>query len=136
MLWKISPKKSDDIIEQLMINRNLTLKEDQEKFFNPKLTCFEKDLDIPGIKKAQQRILKAIKENELILIFGDYDVDGICGSAILYKALTSLGAKVLPYIPHREKEGYGLSKLGLEFARDSGASLVSLSWLSTFFPPQ
>ncbi|OGE37365.1 single-stranded-DNA-specific exonuclease RecJ [Candidatus Daviesbacteria bacterium RIFCSPLOWO2_01_FULL_39_12] len=124
MLWKISPKKSDDIIEQLMINRNLTLKEDQEKFFNPKLTCFEKDLDIPGIKKAQQRILKAIKENELILIFGDYDVDGICGSAILYKALTSLGAKVLPYIPHREKEGYGLSKLGLEFARDSGASLV------------
>lgn len=124
MIWKISTKKSDDIIEQLLINRHLTLKEDQEKFFNPQLADFEKDLDIPGIKKARQRIYQAIKENELILVFGDYDVDGICGSAILYKALTSLGAKVLPYIPHRGKEGYGLSKLGLEFARDSDATLV------------
>jgi len=59
-----------------------------------------------------------------IVVFGDYDVDGVTASAILYKALTSLNAKVLPYIPHREKEGYGLSKLGLEFARNSGATVV------------
>ena len=81
-------------------------------------------MKISGITKAQKRILKAIKNNELIIVYGDYDVDGICGCAILYKALTSLGAKILPYIPHREKEGYGLSKLGLEFARDAGATVV------------
>ncbi len=74
--------------------------------------------------KAHKRINQAIKNNELIVIYGDYDVDGICASAILYKALSSLGTKVLPYIPHREKEGYGLSILGLEFARDSGATVV------------
>lgn len=123
MQWKILPKKNDNLIEQLLINRGITKKE-TEQFFNPRILDFEKDLKIAGILKAQKRIKSAIQDNELIVIFGDYDVDGICASAILYKALTSLGAKVLPYIPHREKEGYGLSKLGLEFARDSGASVV------------
>lgn len=123
MKWKVLPKKSDDLIEQLLINRGIT-KQKQEQFFNPKISDFSKDLKIPGIEKAQKRIAQAIENNELIVIFGDYDVDGICGCTVFYKALTSLGAKVLPYIPHREKEGYGLSKLGLEFARDSGASVV------------
>lgn len=122
--WKILPKKSDDLITQLLINRGLEKKEDIEKFFNPSLNHYKKKLEIPNIKKAQERIFEAIKKQELIIIYGDYDVDGITASAILYKALSSLGAKVLPYIPHREKEGYGLSKLGLGFARDSGASVV------------
>lgn len=121
MHWKILPKKSDDLVEQLLINRGI---KDQEKFFNPKLISYEKDLEIPGTKKAQDRIFKAIENNELIIVYGDYDVDGICGCAILYKGLTSLGARILPYIPHREKEGYGLSELGLEFARDSQASVI------------
>ncbi len=123
-VWKVLPQQSDDLITQLLINRGLKNKEDIEKFFNPKLEDFKKEIDIPNISKAQARIKKAIENQELIVVFGDYDVDGICASAILYKALTILGAKVLPYIPHREKEGYGLSKLGLEFARDSGASVV------------
>lgn len=124
MKWQIFPHKSSYLIEQLLINRGIKTEKEKKQFFNPKLISFERDLEISGIKKAQERILKAIKNNELIIVYGDYDVDGICGSAILYKALTSLGAKVLPYIPHREKEGYGLSKLGLEFAKDSGASVV------------
>lgn len=123
-IWKILPQKSDDFITQLLINRGLEKKEEIDKFFNSSLKDYEKELDIPNIKKAQDRISDAIKKQELIIVYGDYDVDGITASAILYKALSSLGAKVLPYIPHREKEGYGLSKLGLEFARDSGASVV------------
>ncbi len=123
MKWKVALKKSDDLTEQLLSNRGIFSKE-IERFFNPKILDFEKDLKISGIDKANKRILKAIERNELIVIFGDYDVDGICASAILYKGLTSLGAKVLPYIPHREKEGYGLSKLGLEFAKSSDASVV------------
>lgn len=124
MHWKIAQSLSDDLIEHLLLQRDLKTKKQQEDFFNPKLEAFEKDFQIPGIPKAKTRIEKAIKNGELILIFGDYDVDGIAGAAILYLGLTSIGAKVLPYIPHREKEGYGLSKVGLEFARDSGASLV------------
>ena len=123
MKWKILPKKSEDLIEQLLINRGISKKEKQI-FFNPKISDFKNDLKINGILKAQKRIFKAIENNELIIVYGDYDVDGICASAILYKALTSIGAKVLPYIPHREREGYGLSRLGLEFAKGSAASLV------------
>lgn len=122
--WKIAPKVADDLVEQLLCNRGITTSEEKEKFFHPKLSDYQSDLKIPGIPKALNRIKKAIEEKELIVVFGDYDVDGICGAAILYLALTSLGAKVLPYIPHREKEGYGLSKAGLDYARDSGAKLV------------
>lgn len=121
MKWKVASKKTDDLIEQLLINRGIINK---EVFFSPKLSLYDGDLEIPGIKKAQNRIKKAIEKGEQIVIYGDYDVDGICASAILYKGLASIGAKVLPYIPHREKEGYGLANVGLEFARDSGASLV------------
>lgn len=124
MKWKVFPKKSEDLIEQLLINRGIKNDKEKEFFFDPKLSYFQKDLDIPGIEKATKRIFQAIEKNELIVVFGDYDVDGVCASAILYKALTTLGAKILPYIPHREKEGYGLSKTGLEFAKDSGAAVV------------
>ncbi len=124
MRWKILPQSSADLEEQLLINRSIKTTTEKEQFFHPKLISFEKDLDISGIARVNNRIKEAIDKQELMVVFGDYDVDGICASAILYKALTSIGAKVLPYIPHREKEGYGLSKLGLEFARDSGASVV------------
>lgn len=124
MKWKILPKKSDDLIEQLIVSRGIKTAEEQQQFFHPKILDFEKELQIPGIEKVHTRILEAIKKGELIVVYGDYDVDGISASAILYKGLTALGAKVLPYIPHREKEGYGLSNIGLEFARDAGASIV------------
>lgn len=124
MIWKILPQESGDLATQLLINRGIKTEKQKELFFNPKISGFEKDLNIPGIEKAADRIKKAIKDGELIIAYGDYDVDGICGAAILYLGLTSAGAKVLPYIPHREKEGYGMSVQGLDFARDSGASLV------------
>ena len=123
-VWKILPKTSDDLITQLLQNRGIKTEAQKEKFFNPKLEEYEKDLELSGISIAIKRIKKAIEAQELILVYGDYDVDGVCSCTILYKGLTSIGAKVLPYIPHREKEGYGMSKVGLEFARDSGATLV------------
>lgn len=123
-VWRIKDKSAEDILEQLLINRGIKTEEETQKFFKPKILDYEKDLEIPGIEKTLKRIQKAIEVGEQIVVFGDYDVDGVTASAILYKGLTSLGAKVMPYIPHREREGYGLSKLGLEFARDSGAAVV------------
>ncbi len=118
------PKKGKDLIEHLLANRGIKTSQEKEAFFRPEIAFFEKDLQIAGIRKAQARIKEAIKKEEQIVIYGDYDVDGICASTILYKGLTSLGAKVLPYIPHREKEGYGLSKQGLDFVKDGGAVVV------------
>lgn len=122
--WQVLPRETDDLIEQLLINRGLKTKKEQAEFLNPSLENYSADINIPSIKNAVKRIKKAIEKGEQITVYGDYDVDGICASAILYKALSSMGAKVLPYIPHREKEGYGLSHQGLEFVRDSGSSLV------------
>src|SRR3989338_4637228 len=122
--WKIPEKTSEDLITQLLLNRGIKTEQEIKNFFNPKLSDFEKELDIPQIEKGIKRIQKAIEGQELIIVYGDYDVDGVSACAVLYKGLTAMGAKVLPYIPHRQKEGYGLSKTGLEFARDSGATLV------------
>lgn len=123
-IWKVAPKHSDDLVKQLLFNRGVKGEGEREKFFNPSIEDYKSDLEMSGIKKAQKRIKEAIEKDELIVVYGDYDVDGVTACAILYKALTSIGAKVLPYIPHRDKEGYGLSNIGLEFARDSGAGLV------------
>ncbi|MBI2085751.1 single-stranded-DNA-specific exonuclease RecJ [Candidatus Daviesbacteria bacterium] len=124
MKWKVAPRESDDLVKQLLFSRGINTEEEQEQFFHPKILDFAENLQIPNIGKACKRISEAIKNEELIVVYGDYDVDGICASAILYKGLSSIGAKVLPYIPHREKEGYGLSNIGLDFAKDSGASTV------------
>ncbi|MBI4035464.1 single-stranded-DNA-specific exonuclease RecJ [Candidatus Daviesbacteria bacterium] len=124
MKWKVVPKKNDDLIKQLLINRGIITKKDQERFFYPRISDYTEELQIPNLEQAHKRILKAIQKEELIVIFGDYDADGICASAILYKGITSIGAKVLPYIPHREKEGYGLSNIGIDFAKNNGATVL------------
>lgn len=123
-VWKVSPKHSDNLIEQLLYNRGIKNEEEKEKFFNPRLEDYSDDLNIPGIEKAKERILQAVNNQELIIIYGDYDVDGVCGTSLLYLGLTSLGAKVLPYIPHREKEGYGLSIEGIKAVKEKGAKLI------------
>lgn len=96
-------KKLDFIIEDLIENRNLSL--DTNFDFNP----FDlKDMDI-----ATQRIFEAIKSNQKIYIYGDYDVDGITSVSLLYLALSELGANVDYYIPLRD-EGYGLNKEAIQ----------------------
>jgi single-stranded-DNA-specific exonuclease len=123
-VWEFHPKSSDDLLEQLLSNRGFKKKSEIEAFFNPQIKDYEKDLELSGIDKAKDRILQAVKNQELIIIYGDYDADGVCGTAVLYYGLTALGAKVLPYIPHREKEGYGLSKFGLDQVKGKEAKLV------------
>lgn len=122
--WQVNPHYSDNLVEQLFYNRGIKTKDERKKFLNPKPDDYIKDLEIPGIEQAKKRILQAVENKELIIVYGDYDADGVCGAAVLYLGLTSLGAKVLPYIPHREKEGYGLSEVGLQTVKEKGATLV------------
>ena len=115
--WKIINKlTTKNVIKVLLENRGLKTKKEKEEFLNPKLeavTAKSVGIDSKNLKKAIQRIQLSIKNKEQIVIFGDYDVDGICGSAILWETLNDLGAKVLPYIPHRVEEGYGLSEIAI-----------------------
>ena len=115
--WQVQNKsKTKDLISVLLQNRNIKTKVEREKFLHPKLsevTTRAVKINEEELKKALQRIQEAIKNKEKIIVFGDYDVDGICGTAILWETLNALGANVLPYIPSRFEEGYGLSEIGI-----------------------
>jgi len=105
-----------DIISVLLENRGLKTKKEIEAFLHPdlkKVSPKNVDIDSAQLKRALARIEKAIKNKEQIVVFGDYDVDGITGSAILWETLYGLGAVCIPYIPDRKEEGYGLSKIGI-----------------------
>lgn len=123
--WKVYPQVSEDLKLQLLQNRKLESKELQESFLHPHLTkLISAEKLFPQLDKVVIRIKKAISEKELIYIYGDYDVDGITASAILWETLDSLGAKVLPYIPSRQTEGYGLNNDALDNLAKEGASVV------------
>lgn len=111
-------------IIKILWQRGYQKKEEVENFLNPK----PKDLILPNllpdIEKAVDRIKEAIKNKERILIFGDYDVDGITATALLLSTLKKLGACVDFYIPHREKEGYGLSDTAILYAKSHGYKVV------------
>ncbi len=120
--WNVIHKGKKDLTNQqiltiLLENRSIVTKKEQEEFLNPtfaNINLKSLDLDVKEIKKSIQRIKKAIQNKEQIIVFGDYDVDGICGSAILWETLSNLGARALPYIPNRFDEGYGLSEAGID----------------------
>ncbi len=115
--WNILNKlKDNDIINLLLKNRGFKTKKEKDTFLNPRLediTVKNVGINTKQLKLAINRIKLAVKNKEQIVVFGDYDVDGITGSAIIWETLHALGAKILPYIPHRIDEGYGLSKLGI-----------------------
>jgi len=112
-----SLKSIEEVIKTLLENRGIKTKKEIEEFLNPDLTNVTPEnvgINLKELKKAVQRINTAIKDKEQIVVFGDYDADGLCASAILWETLNSSGAKVLPYIPSREKEGYGISEKAIE----------------------
>lgn len=119
--WELEAKlksvKINDVIKLLLANRGIKTKTEIENFLHPTLknvTISSVRINKTQLKKALVRINQAIKKKQKIVIFGDYDVDGICGTAILWESLNSLGANVMPYIPSRFEEGYGLSEKGIE----------------------
>lgn len=121
--WTLFPKKSDDIISQILINRGIELK-DKDVFLDPN---YERDLHGPflltGMKKAVKIILDTIKKKEKIGIFADYDADGIPGAAILTRTFNELKTDSVTYIPSRD-EGYGLNEKGVRELYKNGCRLL------------
>ncbi len=101
---KVSP-----LLAQILINRGITDSNTALQFLRPKLTGLISPEKMPGVQAAIPAIKQAIKEKQKITVYGDYDVDGITGVAILWHLLTLLGADADYYIPHRIEEGYGLN---------------------------
>ena len=114
----------NDLLAQLLYDRSLINQEDIEHFINPDLDQLHSPYLMKDMDRAVKRILKALRDGENILIYGDYDVDGITGVSLLYEALFDLGGKVSFYIPDRILEGYGLSKDGILIARERGVDLI------------
>lgn len=122
MNWKIldkdRPKDIEEIISVLLQNRGFKNNKEQKDFLNP-INPSDFTPEMVGVKKAElkkalKRINEAISKKEQIVVYGDYDCDGICATAIMWQTLFSLKARVLPFIPDRMEEGYGLSKKGLD----------------------
>jgi len=111
-------------IATVLASRNFTSVEESRAFFDPDLSALHDPFLMLDMKKSVERIAQNIQSKTPILVFGDYDVDGTTAASLLTMALSAMGASVLPYIPSRENEGYGLSVEGLNFAVRHGADLV------------
>ncbi|HJM10515.1 MAG: single-stranded-DNA-specific exonuclease RecJ [Candidatus Marinimicrobia bacterium] len=116
--------KTSEIIGRVLANRDIESLESSRSFFDPKLSQLHdpflmKDMDI-----AAGMVAEKVKSGGRIFIFGDYDVDGTTGSSALFLFLTSLECDAKVYIPDRIKEGYGLSREGIDVAKDWGADLL------------
>jgi single-stranded-DNA-specific exonuclease len=112
------------LIAQILYNRGLTEPSQLEPFFTADRRLSGDPSLLPDIQPAVARIYRALLSGENIAIYGDFDADGITGTALLVQGLSRLGGKVTPYIPHRLTEGYGLKTAALEKLHQQGISLV------------
>jgi single-stranded-DNA-specific exonuclease len=109
---------------QLLASRNITTPEAAEIFLSPTLSNLHSPFLMKDMEKAVQRICGALRDRELILLYGDYDVDGITGTSLLFLFLKELGANVSYFIPDRREEGYGLHKNSLQQLKEQGTQLI------------
>ncbi len=116
---KISP-----ILCELLVQRGIVDFDAAKKFFRPQIEHLHSPWLMKDMKKAVERIQTAFEKEEKILVYGDYDVDGTTSVATLYQFLKDLSPNIDYYIPHRYKEGYGISKIGIDFAKENGFNLI------------
>lgn len=112
------------ILAKLLIHRGLTTKEEIDLFMNPTREKFHDPFLMKDMDKAVDRILEAKSEGHRITIYGDYDVDGISSTSILYLFLKEIGCSVNYYIPDRIGEGYGINTKALQSIKDGGTQLI------------
>lgn len=119
-----SALKVSKILCKILVQRGLYSFEKSKDYFRPQLSQLHSPWLMKDMEKAVSRIEKAFGSNEKILVFGDYDVDGTTSVASMYQFLKGIYPQVEYYIPHRYKEGYGISKMGIDFAKTHGITLI------------
>ncbi len=137
MRWTLKPKPDkekvdnlanalgiDTTIATILCQRNIETFEEAKKFFRPSLDDIHDPFLMKDMDLAVQRIETAISNNENILIYGDYDVDGTTAVSLVSSYLKTITPNIATYIPDRYEEGYGVSYLGIDFAEDNDFSLI------------
>jgi len=114
----------DEVLAKLLVQRGISSFEDAKKWFRPSLENLHNPFLMKDMDKATERLIRAIKNEEKILIYGDYDVDGTTAVSLFYLFLQKYSKKLDYYIPDRYKEGYGVSKIGIDFAIDHSFTLL------------
>lgn len=137
MRWTIKPKPApekvkhlvdvlqiEEFVASLLVQRGVETFEEARKFFRPSLDDLHNPFLMKDMDKAVQRIEKAIANQENILVFGDYDVDGTTAVSLVSSYLKTYYSNVATYIPDRYGEGYGISYKGIDYADDNGITLI------------
>ncbi|HUR66017.1 MAG TPA: single-stranded-DNA-specific exonuclease RecJ [Chitinophagaceae bacterium] len=134
--WKILAAEESKVItlqEQLkihpalcriLVQRGIETFGQAKDYFRPQITSLHSPWLMKDMDKAAGRVISAINNNEKILVYGDYDVDGTTAVACMFQFLRKFHPNLDFYIPHRYREGYGISKEGIDFARDNGFTLI------------
>lgn len=125
------------ITKELLWQRNLRAQKDIDEFFNPDYTDLHDPFLLRNGKKAVQRIFKALKKNERVMVYGDYDSDGVNGAVIMYRSLLAIGfsrRNLGAYLPDREREGYGLNTGAVEqFVKEKYNLIITIDCGTTSF---
>ncbi len=135
--WLASPVADAQLVErlsaalslppvlcQLLVQRGYGDIDDARRFLRPRLEQLGDPYELLGMSAAVDRLVRAIRSGETVLVHGDYDVDGMCSTALLTRALRQLGAVVVPFIPHRLTDGYDLTDAGVQAAIVAKARVV------------
>lgn len=136
MKWKFKDISPEAILEHSKINnttyffsnillsRNIETKNEIYNYFHPEASELYDPFLLTDMNNAVEKIHDTIDSEKKILIYGDYDVDGVTSTSLLYLFFSKFSQKVIYYIPNREKEGYGLSNEGIDFAKENNVSLI------------
>lgn len=124
MVYMVKEKSTDELIKELLEKRNHESKNQIEKFINPDYSDFRNPFDFENMEAIVNKIIFARKNKEKIFIYGDYDVDGISGTAFLTKFFNEIGIIVDCYIPSRKETDYGVSKKSIDYFHKRQGKLV------------
>lgn len=135
--WLLPPTPADERVRQLaselhlpeplcrlLVTRGHDRPDAARRFLRPSLTTLHDPSLLAGVSEAVERIRRAIHAGETILVHGDYDVDGMCAAALYTRTLRGLGGRVVPFVPHRTRDGYDLGPAGIRKAAEAGATLI------------
>ncbi len=120
----VEEKNLSFLLSSILVNRGITTPEETELFLNPTRDNFHNPFSMPDMQKAVDRIKKAIETNEKVMIYGDYDADGITSITVLKKFLSERGLEAGYYIPNRLNEGYGLNHNAIQTIYKEGYTLI------------
>ncbi len=116
--------KINTILCHLLVQRGIDDFEKAKQYFRPQLSDLHSPWLMKDMNKAVNRIITAFEQQEKILVFGDYDVDGTASVACVFQFIHNIYSDTDFYIPHRYREGYGISKMGIDFAKENGFTLI------------